>query len=75
MIPAGVSGCEPKSNHHESDDRRMINDMCCMKCDGKFPALRAAVRLRTVITSPLLKGDTSIRFAGYKTSLISEISF
>lgn len=32
-------------------------DMSCMKCDQKFPSVQAAVRLRTVVSSPLLKGQ------------------
>ena len=42
----------------EKEDRLLRDDMSCMKCDRKFPLMRAAIRLRSsAVSSPLLKGN------------------
>lgn len=41
----------------------LANDqMSCMKCDRKFPSIRAAVKLRKIVSSPLLKGKSECFF-------------
>ena len=54
-MPSETASTE-SSRETEKENSKVMDDMSCMKCDRKFSSMRAAVRLRTAISSPLLKG-------------------
>lgn len=57
-IFASCSGSSAKVANPKKEDRLLRDDMSCMKCDRKFPLIRAAIRLRSsTVSSPLLKGN------------------